>query len=250
MTSVEGTRASSLEDGRPEPDPVLELSGIHAGYGQVRVLGDVTLRVARGTVVTLLGPNGAGKSTLLKVASGLMRPTAGSVRLRGEDVTRQAPHLRRRDGLCLVPEGRGVFKNLTVGENLRLQAGRRERSVAVARALDAFPVLAKRFNQRAGSLSGGEQQMLSLARCYLQSSEVLLVDEVSLGLAPIVIDSVFEALDGLRQSGMSLVLVEQYVDRALALADVVYSLDRGSLTLLGAPDELDRKEVMRAYMGD
>jgi branched-chain amino acid transport system ATP-binding protein len=233
----------------PGPTAVLELSEIDAGYGQVQVLRDINLRVEKGSVVALLGANGAGKTTLLKVASGLVRPTVGTVRIRGGDVTHHAPHRRRRNGLCLVPEGRGVFKNLTVGENLRLQSPRRERNAAVERAVTAFPVLGRRLNQRAGSLSGGEQQMLSLARCYLQSCDVLLVDEVSMGLAPIIIDSVFEALDGLRRDGMSLLLVEQYVDRALALADVVYSLDRGSLELLGAPGDLNRDEVMHKYLG-
>jgi len=227
----------------------LDLSGIDAGYGQVQVLRNVSLTVATGSVVALLGANGAGKTTLLKVASGLVRPTAGSVQMGGKPITNDPPHARRRDGLCLVPEGRGVFKNLTVNENLRLQSPRRERGAAIDRAVTAFPVLGRRLDQRAGSLSGGEQQMLALARCYLQRCDVLLVDEVSMGLAPIIIDSVFEALDQLRREGMSLLLVEQYVDRALALADVVYALDRGSLSLLGAPDQLDRNEVVRTYLG-
>jgi branched-chain amino acid transport system ATP-binding protein len=205
--------------------------------------------VPSGTAVALLGPNGAGKTTLLRVAAGLLSAGAGEIRLAGELVTNRRAFQRARQGLCLVPEGRGVFPNLTVRENLELQVPPWIRSGGIEPALEAFPVLAQRLRQSAGSMSGGQQQMLALARCFLADPKVALLDEVSMGLAPRVIDEIFAALATLRDRGVALVLVEQYVSRALQVADHVYLLGRGQIEFSGAPDELDEDELVRRYIG-
>src|SRR5580704_9284542 len=162
---------------------MLELRGIEAGYGEHTVLRDVSVTVQPGTVVAVLGPNGAGKTTLLRVASGLLRPSAGTVLLGGEDVTRARPYARARRGLCHIPEGRGIYPTLTVRENLVLHAPQGDEATALDRAVSAFPVLGGKLRQPAGLLSGGQQQMLSLARAYLADPKVVIVDEASMGLA-------------------------------------------------------------------
>jgi branched-chain amino acid transport system ATP-binding protein len=227
----------------------LELSGISAGYGRATVLRDVSVTVAEGSVVALLGPNGAGKTTLLRVAAGLLAPTVGEVRLCGDTVTRAKPFQRAKRGLCLVPEGRGIFPNLSVRDNLRLQIPPWSSDTGFESALDAFPVLKDRLGQKAGSMSGGEQQMVALARCFLADPKVVLLDEVSMGLAPRVVDEIFEALHTLRRRDVALVLVEQYVSRALQIADRVDLLVRGNLAYSGSPAELTEDEVMRRYLG-
>ena len=214
---------------------MLELRGIEAGYGEHTVLRDVSLTVQPGTVVAVLGPNGAGKTTLLRVASGLLRPSAGSVLLGGVDVTRTRPYARARRGLCHIPEGRGIYPTLTVRENLILHASRGEEASALDRAVSAFPVLGGKLRQPAGLLSGGQQQMLSLARAYLADPKVVIVDEASMGLAPVVVDKIFEFLGQIAASGTALLIVEQYVNRALALADHVYLLNKGSVVFSGKP---------------
>lgn len=229
------------------PD-VLALHGVTAGYGRSIVLRDVTLTVPAASVVALLGPNGAGKTTLLRTASGLIRSSHGSVVLDGTEVTRSSPHQRARAGLCLIPEGRGIFPRLTVRDNLALQVPSWRKDDGIEPALDAFPVLRARLRQTAGTLSGGQQQMLALARCYLAKPAVVLLDEVSMGLAPLVIDEIFDSLRGLAANGVSLLLVEQYVSRALELADVVYLLNRGSIIFTGPPSELDEDELMHGYL--
>jgi branched-chain amino acid transport system ATP-binding protein len=227
----------------------LQLDGITAGYARTTVLRDIDLTVEPGQVVALLGPNGAGKTTLLRVASGLVRPTAGTVRLDGDDVTTRPPHARARRGLCLIPEGRGVFADLTVGENLRLQVPPWVDGDDVDRAVEAFPALGERLHQRAGSMSGGQQQMLALARCWLARPSCVVLDEVSMGLAPRIVDEIFAALAALAAEGVALLLVEQYVDRALAMADRVQLLDRGRTAYAGRADGLDREAVLRGYLG-
>lgn len=228
---------------------VLELSGITAGYGRTTVLRDVDLSVSRGSVVALLGPNGAGKTTLLRIAAGLLTPSSGRVLLGGQDTARRRPFQRVRNGLCLVPEGRGIFPNLTVRENLRLQVPPWKRRDGFTPALEAFPVLEERLGQTAGTMSGGQQQMLALSRCFLADPTVVLLDEVSMGLAPRVIDEIFAALVKLAQRGVSLLLVEQYVTRALHVADHVYLLGRGKITFSGAPSQLDEDALMHRYLG-
>jgi len=227
----------------------LELSGVTAGYGELVALRDVDLTVPSGSVVALLGPNGAGKSTLLSVASGRVRPRTGTVRLDGVDCTSRGPDRRARLGVCHVTEGRAVFGGLTVRDHLRIFAAAGEGAAAAARVVDAFPRLGRRLDQPAGTMSGGEQQMLALARAYVTAAPVVLLDEVSLGLAPVLVDEIFEFLRRLAHEGTTLLIVEQYVSKALALADLVYLLVRGRITYAGEPTEFVDGDVFAQYLG-
>jgi branched-chain amino acid transport system ATP-binding protein len=233
--------------------PALRLAGVEAGYGKATVLRDVTLDVPAGTVVALLGPNGGGKTTLLRTAAGLITPSAGTVSIDGADQTSSAPNQRARHGLCLIPEGRGVFRSLTVRENIRLQVPPWVRGQAaeeaVERAAATFPVLGQRLGQTAGTLSGGQQQMLALSRAFVSQPRVVLLDEVSMGLAPLVIDEIFAALRLLADQGIALVLVEQYVHRAMAMADHVVLLVRGQVSWSGPADGIDEERITREYLG-
>ena len=229
--------------------PVFELRGVTAGYSGTTVLRDVDLTVAAGSVVALLGPNGAGKTTLIRTGAGRLRPSAGQVLIDGQDVSRLAAFRRAKLGLCLVPEGRGIFPSLTVRENLLVQVSRGERSGGLERALEAFPRLRPKLGQVSGTMSGGEQQMVALARCFLRTPRVVLLDEVSMGLAPLVIDEIFASLRTLAGQGIALIIVEQYVDRALDLADQVHVLRRGSTVFRGSPNEIDRAELVERYLG-
>jgi branched-chain amino acid transport system ATP-binding protein len=228
---------------------VLELRDVHAGYGDSLVLRGVDLAVPAGKVVALLGANGAGKTTVLRTASGLLRPVSGSVLLDGVDVTRWPAHRLAQAGLGHVPEGRGIFRTLTVRQNLRLQADSLTLEEVIERAVAAFPILGERLDQVAGTMSGGQQQMLALVRGYIQSPRYLLLDEVSMGLAPIIVDEIFAFLEGLAQQGTGLLLVEQYVTRALELADLVFVLNRGELAFAGEPAELDSEVLFAQYVG-
>jgi branched-chain amino acid transport system ATP-binding protein len=223
------------------------LDNVTAGYGDATVLRGVSLRVPAGATVALLGPNGAGKTTLLRVASGLLRPWTGRVLIDGADVTGATPHELVSRGVCHVPEGRGVFPSLTVRENLLLQVSARDAGT-IERAVDAFPILGERMSQTAGTLSGGQQQMLALARAYLSNPSVILLDEVSMGLAPKIVDEIFEFLHRLSEQGSALLLVEQYVTRALAVADYVYMLNKGEVTFCGDPGELNDDDVFASYL--
>jgi branched-chain amino acid transport system ATP-binding protein len=227
---------------------MLRLESISAGYSGSTVLRGVNLLVPPSSVVALLGPNGAGKTTLLRVASGLLRPSAGQVLLDGRDVSRYAPHKLVELGVCHVPEGRGVFPSLSVRENLILHAKPGTEAESVERAVSAFPRLGERLAQQAGTMSGGEQQMLALARAYVQNPRFVLLDEVSMGLAPKIVDEIFEFLHALAAQGASLLLVEQYVTRALEAADYVYLLGRGSVTFAGEPGELDADALAEQYI--
>ncbi|WP_045877783.1 ABC transporter ATP-binding protein [Pseudofrankia sp. DC12] len=228
---------------------MLTLHSVTAGYGGSTVLRDVDFTVGAGEVVALLGPNGAGKSTLLRLATGFVTPESGRVELDGDDVTGQAPHQLARRGVCLLPESRGVFPSLTVLDNLRIQAGQRAVRETVAELGELFPALTGRLNQTAGSLSGGEQQMLALFRAYVTRPKVVLVDEASLGLAPLVIDKIYDSLGRLVERGMSVVIVEQYVHRVLELARTVYVLRRGEVVHAGAAAEITPAEVYEKYLG-
>jgi branched-chain amino acid transport system ATP-binding protein len=228
---------------------MLELRGISAGYGTGKVLDDVDLVVPDGAVVALLGPNGAGKTTLLKVASGLLRPTLGQVFFDGADITGRPPHELARTGICHVPEGRGIFPTLSVADNLRLQAPRNVDRKAINAATGAFPRLAQRRRQLAGTMSGGEQQMLALAHAYVADPSIVLLDEVSMGLAPLIVDEIFDYLRRLSADGLSLLIVEQYVARALELADYVYILNRGRIRFAGEPAEVKDEAVLESYLG-
>jgi branched-chain amino acid transport system ATP-binding protein len=230
--------------------PVLSLSGIDAGYAKTRVLFDVELTVPSGAIVALIGANGAGKTTLLRVASGLLQPSRGKISVDGDDVTGKSPHQRAKRGVCLIPEGRGIFRSLTVRENLELQRPPWVDASAVDIALQAFPLLGERLSQIAGSLSGGQQQMLALSRALMSEPRVILLDEVSMGLAPIVVDQIFETLRELAKTKTSMVIVEQYVNRAISMADLVYLIDRGKIIWSGASSELDLDAVMASYLGE
>jgi branched-chain amino acid transport system ATP-binding protein len=228
---------------------VLELHNVCAGYGTASVLENVNLVVPDGAVVALLGPNGAGKTTLLRVMSGLLHPSAGRVFLDGEDVTGASPYELARAGICHVPEGRGIFPTLSVADNLRLQAPRPVDRRAVDLAAAVFPRLEQRRGQLAGTLSGGEQQMLALSRAYVAEPSTVLLDEVSMGLAPKVVDEIFDYLRRLATGGISLLVVEQYVARALELADYVYILNRGRIRFAGEPAEVEDQTVLDSYLG-
>ncbi|MHB8438903.1 MAG: ABC transporter ATP-binding protein [Acidimicrobiales bacterium] len=217
----------------------LELRGVQAAYGSYRALFDVSFAVPAGAVVALLGSNGAGKSTVARVATGLLAASSGTVRIAGTDATRLAAHRIARLGVAHVPEGRGVFSSLTVEENLRLSLRRRVTrgtlADTVARAYEAFPVLGQRRRQAAGNLSGGEQRMLSLAEVLVGAPRLVVADELSLGLAPAVIDRVYEGLAAVHAQGSALLVVEQQVERALALASHAVLLGRGEVQWQGPP---------------
>jgi branched-chain amino acid transport system ATP-binding protein len=227
---------------------MLSLEGVWAGYEGNTVLRDVSLSVPEGSVVALLGPNGAGKTTLLRVASGLLAPDRGSVTINGEDATVASADARVRSGLSMVPEGRSIFPSLTVRENLKLFSYGTDGD-AMAAAVDAFPRLGERMAQVAGTMSGGEQQMLALARAYIQRPPIVLLDEVSMGLAPRLVAEIFEFLHRLAAAGCGLLLVEQFVDTALSMADYVYMMKRGEIVFAGEPGELDRAAVLSEYLG-
>jgi branched-chain amino acid transport system ATP-binding protein len=228
---------------------MFELNKVSAGYGGHVVLRDVTLKVPAGSVVALLGANGAGKTTLLRVASGLLKPFSGSLLLDDEDVTGAKPHQLVAGGVCHVPEGRGIFGSLTVRENLRMHCQAGNEAEMIDKACVVFPSLGRRINALAGTMSGGEQQMLALARAYIQNPRLALLDEVSMGLAPVVVDEIFAFLDLLAREGASLLLVEQYVARALAVADFVYLLNQGEVRFVGEPTELDGSDIFKEYVG-
>ncbi len=228
---------------------MLELKNITAGYDTGTVLRDVSLTVPDNAVVALLGPNGAGKTTLLRVASGLLRPSSGQMLLNGEDVTGRRPYELARRGVCHVPEGRGIFPSLSVSDNLQLQAASSGFKAAFDKATSTFPRLGERRGQIAGTMSGGEQQMLALSHAYVSDPSVVLLDEVSMGLAPKIVEEIFEYLHELARQGQALLLVEQYVSRALALADYVYILDRGRISFAGEPAEISEETITNAYLG-
>jgi len=226
------------------PD-VLEFDGVSASYGRFRALFDVSFSIEAGKVTALLGPNGAGKSTVARVATGLVPPVSGSVRVNGEDVTGWPAWRIVRLGVAHAPEGRPVFATLDVEDNLRLtflrQLSRKDAQAAIERAYERFPRLAERRGQLAGTLSGGEQRMLALARVLVVPPKLLVVDELSLGLAPRIVDEVFRALREIRDSGTALLVVEQQVTRALELAEHVVVLRKGKVVYDGARNELGKE---------
>jgi branched-chain amino acid transport system ATP-binding protein len=228
---------------------MLELRRISASYDGHPVLRDVDLVVPAHSVVALLGPNGAGKTTLLRVASGLLRPDEGQILLDGLDVTGFAADRLAKSGVCHVPEGRGVFGALSVRDNLRLQAKPGADRHAIVVAAEAFPRLGERLGQLAGTLSGGEQQMLAIARTYVANARLALLDEVSIGLAPLIVDEIFASLHSLARAGTAMLVVEQYVGKALEFADYVYILNKGRIQFVGEPDEVGEEQILASYLG-
>ena len=228
---------------------MLVLENVTAGYGGTTVLRDVKLTVPDSSVVALLGANGVGKTTLLRVASGLLAPWKGRLLFDGEDITGRPPHELAGRGICHVPEGRGIFPPLTVAQNLELFSPPGREKESRDRAVEVFPILGERLNQVAGTMSGGQQQMLALARSYITDPSLVLLDEVSMGLAPIIVDEIFEFLERMAQQGTALLLVEQYATKALAIADYVYILGRGTVTFAGDAAELEGEDVFQRYLG-
>ena len=230
----------------------LKVEHLDVRYGAARALFDVSIEAQAGTMLALLGPNGAGKSSLARALSGLIPVTSGTVHFNGIDVTHWSPHRRQRAGLTYIPEGRGIFPGLSVLENLKMAArtagATAEREKAVAKAIELFPVLGERQKQRAGSLSGGEQQMLALARALAVEPKLVIADEMSLGLAPLVVDAVFEGLEKARQAGVTVILIEQFIHRALAMADSCVILSRGHVAWSGAAADAGA-EVLDSYLG-
>lgn len=234
---------------------MLEISGLSVDYGPIAALRDVSLRVAEGQLVGILGANGAGKTSLLRTISGLVRGSAGSIRFRGEDVGQVKPEEIVRRGVVHVPEGRGIFPDLTVRENVLVGAHTRKDRGGIAtdyaRMLEMFPSLARREKQEGSTLSGGEQQMLALARALMGRPKLLLADEVSLGLAPVITKQVFGHLQALREQGMTILVVEQNAHLVLKMADYVYVLKQGRVALEGKAEEMaSHRELSEAYLGE
>jgi len=234
---------------------MLEVSGLTVDYGPIRALHDVALRVERGQLVGILGANGAGKTTLLRTISGLVRARSGSIRLDGREIGAARADDIVRLGVAHVPEGRGIFPDLTVRENLLVGAHTRRSRAEVAadsaRMLEMFPALARREKQEGSTLSGGEQQMLALARALMGRPRLLLADELSLGLAPVITKQVFGHLQLLREQGITIVAVEQNAHMVMKMADHVYVLKHGRLVMHGTPAELaSRRELTEAYLGE
>jgi branched-chain amino acid transport system ATP-binding protein len=233
---------------------LLELENVNSYYGKIHALKGVSLTVEAGEIVTLIGGNGAGKTTTLRSISGLLHPREGTVRLMGKDITKMAPNLVHKEGLGLVPEGRGIFPRLTVLENLEMGAyivkDREEIERGIEHAFTLFPRLRERSSQKGGTLSGGEQQMLATARGLMSNPKILLMDEPSMGLAPVLVDQIFDVIRELNAAGTTILLVEQNALMALGIAHRAYVLQTGKIVLSGKADDVARDEnVKKAYLG-
>ena len=233
---------------------LLDVSKLNVSYGPTQVLWDVSFEVNKGELVALLGSNGAGKTTSLRGVQGVLKPKTGKVVFNSNDITGKDANDVTAMGLSLVPEGRGLFTTMTVEENLQLGAytkrARKSFKKNMAAAYDLFPILKERYEQRAGSLSGGEQQMLAIARGLMAEPELLMLDEPSLGLAPIIVSKLFKVLDELKNRGLTMVVVEQNVEASLDIADRTYLLDNGRITFEGKPDEFRANKSLReSYLG-
>ena len=236
------------------PEPLLSLEHLNVSYGAIHALHDVSLTVNAGEVVTLIGANGAGKSTTLRAITGLLSPRAGRIRFEGQDLAAIPAHQRVARGISMAPEGRGIFANLTVLENLEMGAYLQRDSAAMSRDMERgftlFPRLKERIKQPAGTLSGGEQQMLAIARALMSHPRLLLLDEPSLGLAPLVCRTIFETIDEIKATGTTVLLVEQNASAALKHSDRGYVLETGEVTFEGAAAAIaDDPRVREAYLG-
>ena len=234
--------------------PLLEIEDLHVAYGHVEAVRGVSLSVPEGRIVTLIGPNGAGKTSILSALAGLVSPAKGRVRLAGKDVTNLPAHRAVPAGLSLVPEGRAILGRMTIEENLVLAGERRQARSALRAAIEEqyrrFPILGERRGSLAGSLSGGQQQMLAFARALLARPRILLLDEPSMGLSPILVQQIFDIVQAIHRDGTTILLVEQNARLALAISDYAYVLERGRLVLEGASRELEADpRVQAAYLG-
>jgi branched-chain amino acid transport system ATP-binding protein len=235
-------------------DVALELNSVESGYGEVQVLWGISIKARAGQLTTLIGANGAGKTTTLRTTMGSIRPWRGRILLNGDDVTKLSPHAKAARGLVLVPEGRQLFPDMSVQENLEMGAysrrARARQKENLERVYQAFPRLKERLKQRASTLSGGEQQMVAMGRGLMQEPVVLMIDELSLGLAPVLAQQLFLTLKTLKQQGITIVLVEQNVHLALAVSDYTYVFAEGRVPIEGESEKVARMdEVRRAYLG-
>jgi branched-chain amino acid transport system ATP-binding protein len=252
---VSSGHEAPFDAGGPLSDVVLSLADVHVHYGAIHALKGVSLEVRQGEVVALIGANGAGKTTTLRAVSGLIRPSKGAVKFLAEDVTGMKAHKLVPRGMAHAPEGRGIFLNLTVRENLELGAYLRKDEAGIAadmeRGFTLFPRLKERQEQVAGTLSGGEQQMLAVARALMSRPKVLLLDEPSLGLAPQIVETIFRILREVNAAGVSILLVEQNAAKALNIANRAYVLETGEVVMQGPGKELlASEEVRKAYLGE
>jgi branched-chain amino acid transport system ATP-binding protein len=249
VTRVAPTPGTADASGAGAGPPMLELIDVRAAYGRIEVLHGVDLVVPRGSVVALLGPNGGGKTTTLKVASGQLPATAGCVHIGGRHVNGVAPDALARIGVCTIPEGRGIFPNLTVRENLRMvtYGGVGQREVE-ERAFTQFPRLGERRHQLAGTMSGGEQQMLAMARGLAVNPTLLFLDELSMGLAPLIVEELYELVAEIATSGVSILVVEQFARTVLGVADYAAIMLHGQVTAIGQPEDI-APALEAAYMG-
>jgi branched-chain amino acid transport system ATP-binding protein len=232
----------------------LEVRDLYAGYGKTTVVRDLNLAVPEGATVALLGPNGAGKTSTLGAITGSVKVTGGAVVLNGVNVTRLSAYQRAKRGLALIPEGRGIFPGLSVAENIQiavdsaLGVSAEWRRTQLDRVYEMFPPVKQRAKQRCGSLSGGEQQMVAMSRAFLSNPKVLLMDEISVGLAPLVVELLYRAVAELKADGTTIVLVEQYLTYALKFADICYVMGRGTVNFVGEPGELEGGGAGASYL--
>ncbi len=235
--------------------PLLEVNGLRVTYGGAVAVHDVSFQIGAGQMLALLGANGAGKTTTLRAISGLVPVKAGAIRWEGRDITSMRPPDIALLGIAHVPEGRGLFPTLTVTDNLRMglygagRNGTAEGTAAIDHVLDLFPILAERHDQQAGTMSGGQQQMLAVARALVQAPSLLVLDEMSMGLAPAVVDELLAVIGQLRDEGMAVLLVEQFVEHALAIADTAVVLEQGRVVASGTTSDLARDDLAAAYLG-
>jgi len=232
---------------------MLDLKGLCAGYGQMKVLHGIDLTIEQAEIVALLGSNGAGKSTLNNNVSGIFQPTAGQILFEGQDITGLPPENVVDLGIVQVPEGRRIFPNMSIRENLELGSYRRgkpRRAENIDKVVDVFPRLEERFSQLAGTLSGGEQQMLAIGRAMMSEPRLLILDEPSLGLSPLLVEEMFSLIQRLNKQGLAIFLVEQNVMQSLEIADRAYVMENGSIVLLGEAAELiDDPDLKKSYLG-
>lgn len=233
---------------------MLKIDNLEVAYGNIKAIKGISLEVNKGEIVTLIGSNGAGKSTTLRAISGILKPRSGSITFKGERIDGVEGHEIVAKGICQSPEGRRIFPRMTVDENLDLGAFLRNDKAAIAadrqRVLELFPRLQERINQKAGTMSGGEQQMLAVGRALMGSPELLLLDEPSMGLAPVLVDMIFETIEKINKQGTTILLVEQNALAALNVADRAYVLESGSIKMSGkAKDLIANDEVTKAYLG-